>query len=207
MKPTLYVSPGSHHSRRVTMLVRELALDVDLVHVEVRPPGMGGENHEPPFLQTNPNGKVPVLKLGDFTLWESNAIMWFLCERHGDTPLWPLSDPQARADIARWQLWQAAHLSPAADGLMYENLVKPMLGQEPDARHLAALTESFHRWCRVLDGALAQSEWLAQGRFTCADIAVASALSYARPARMPLDEHPRVVAWLARVEADRKSVV
>jgi glutathione S-transferase len=183
------------------MLVRELSLDVDLVTVEVRPPGMGGENHQPPFLKTNPNGKVPVLELGDFVLWESNAIMWFLCERHGDTPLWPLADPQARADIARWQLWQAAHLSPAADGLMYENLVLPMLGKEPDARHLASLTESFHRWCRVLDGALAKSEWLAQGRLTCADIAVASALSYARPARMPLDEHPRVVAWLARMEA------
>jgi glutathione S-transferase len=201
MKPILYVSPGSHHSRRVTMLVRELGADVELANVEVRPPGMGGKNHEPEFLRINPNGKVPVLVLGDFVLWESNAIMWFLCERHARaTPLWP-SDPQARAEIAKWQLWQAAHLSPAADGLMYENLVRPMLGQETDPKHLAALTESFHRWCRVLDGALSGGEWLATGQLTCADIAVASALSYARPARMPIDEHPRVVAWLERIQA------
>ena len=74
------------------------------------------------FLQ----GFRPEPQLGDFVLWESNAIMWFLCERHGATPLWP-SDPQARAAIAKWQLWQAAHLSPAADGLMYENLVRPIV--------------------------------------------------------------------------------
>jgi len=151
-------------------------------------------------LRINPNGKVPVLRLGDFVLWESNAIMWFLAERHGATPLWP-ADPQARADIARWQLWQAAQLSPAADGLMYENLIRPMLGQPVDPARLAALTESFHRWCRVLDEQLGKSEWLATGQLTCADIAVGSALSYARPARMPIDEHPRVVALLEKLQA------
>jgi glutathione S-transferase len=200
MKPLLFYSPGSHHSRRVAVLIAELGLDVDVKNVEVRPPGMGGENSSPEFLALNPNGKVPVLRDGDMVLWESSAIMWYLAERHGDTPLWP-RDPAKRAQIAKWHLWQGSHLSPAADGLMFEHVVKPMMKQEPDAALCQRLLGSFHRRCGVLDGTLAKGEWLANGELTCADIAVATAFIYAKPARLPMDDHPRVVAWLERIHA------
>jgi glutathione S-transferase len=192
----LLSSHGSHHSRRVAILIHELGLDVEVQHVEVRPRGMGGYNDTPEFLKLNPNGKLPVLRDGDFVLWESNAIMWYLAELHGDTPLWP-RDPRRRADIARWQLWQAAQLSPAADGLMYDAFVTK--GSDP--ARLASLTSSFHRWCSVLDDALAGTETLATGAFTCADIAVATALMYAPMAKMPVEGYTNIGAWLARVHA------
>jgi glutathione S-transferase len=200
MKPLLYGSPGSHHSRRVLVLVAELGIDVDMKTVDVRPPGMGGDNSEPEFFALNPNGKVPVLRDGDMVLWESNAIMWYLAERHGDTPLWP-RDAAKRAQIAKWQLWQGAHLSPAADGLLYEHVVKPMMKKDPDPAACERLLASFDRWAGVLDATLAQAEWLANSTFTCADIAVASALMYGEAARLPIQDHPRVAAWLARVHA------
>jgi glutathione S-transferase len=161
---------------------------------------MGGHNSSPEFLAINPNGTVPVLRDGDFVLWESNAIMWYLAERHGDTALWP-RDPRRKASIAKWQVWQAAHLSPAADGLMYEAFVRPMMKQQTDPAVLDALTRSFHRWCKVLDDALASSEYLANDTFSCADIAAASALMYAPMAKMPLDGYAHVGAWLARIHA------
>jgi glutathione S-transferase len=141
-----------------------------------------------------------VLRDGDLVLWESSAIMWYLAEGHGDTALWP-ADRRARAEIAKWQLWQSGHLSAAADGLMYEALVRPMLQQPADPDKLAAHTASFHRWAGVLDRALAGADYLATGRFTCADIAVTSALTYAQPARMPLDDHPPLRAWFDRITA------
>src|SRR5262249_5678250 len=104
-------------------------------------------------------------------------------------------------DIARWQVWQAAHLSSAADGLMYEALAKPMMKQPTDPEKLAMHTASFHRWASVLDGALATADYLATERFTCADIPVAAALTYAAPARMPIDEHPALRAWFDRIQA------
>jgi len=152
------------------------------------------------YADADPNGKVPVLRDGDFVLWESNAIMWYLAERHGDTPLWP-RDPQRKASIAKWQVWQAAHLSPAADGLMYEAFIRPMLKQQTDPAVLESLTKSFHRWCKILDDALAKSEYLANNAFTCADIAAACALMYAPMAKMPIDPYANLGAWLARVHA------
>src|ERR1700753_1884771 len=109
MKPILYSSPGSPSSRRVVMLIRELGLDLDIHDIDVRPRGMGGDNDKPEFLQINPNGKVPVLREGDLTLWESPAISWSLAEQHAsstgnDTPLWPRA-ARARAEISMWQLW------------------------------------------------------------------------------------------------------
>ncbi|HEV7554626.1 MAG TPA: glutathione S-transferase family protein [Kofleriaceae bacterium] len=200
MKPTLLASSGSQHSRRVTVLIHELGLDIEIQSVDVRPPGMGGHNGSPEFLAINPNGKVPVLREGDFVLWESNAIMWYLAERHGDTPLWP-RDPQRKASIAKWQVWQAAHLSPAADGLMFEAFVRPMMKQQTDPAVLESLTRSFHRWCKILDDALATCEYLANDAFTCADIAAASALMYAPMAKMPIEPYANLGAWLARIHA------
>jgi glutathione S-transferase len=201
MRPTLLFSPGSQHSRRVTILVHELGIDLDMQPIDVRPPGMGGHNSSLEFLAINPNGKVPVFRDGDFVLWESNAIMWYLCDVHGDTPLWP-RDPKQRANVAKWQVWQAAHLSPAADGLMYEAFVRPMLKQPTDPAQLESITKSFHRWCKVLDDALAKSNgFLANDTFTCADAATASALMYAPMAKMPLDGYGHIVAWLERVHS------
>ncbi len=200
MKPTLLSSLGSQHARRVRVLAHELDLDLDIEEVPYGPQGFGGDEREA-FLRINPNGKVPVLRDGDLVLWESNAIMWYLADRHGDTPLWP-SDPQERARVSMWQVWQAAHVTPAADGLFYENRVKPMfMRMEPDAAHVERLTTAFHRWMTVLEQALERSEYVALGRFTCADISIACALMQAESSRMPVAEHPRVAAWFERVRA------
>lgn len=61
----------------------------------------------PEFLALNPNGLVPVIRDGDFVLWESNAIIRYLANRFGGEPLYP-ADPQPRARIDQWIDWQAS---------------------------------------------------------------------------------------------------
>ncbi len=198
MKPKLLSSMGSQHARRVRVLVHELSLDIDMEEVQYGPEGFGGDDREG-FLALNPNGKVPVLQHGELVLWESNAIMWYLADRHGDNPLWP-SDPQPRAQVSAWQVWQAAHVTPAADGLFYENRVKPMFMKlEPDAAHVQRCTDSFHRWMAVMEHYLQHDDYITLGRFTCADISIASALMHAESSRMPIGDHPKVAAWFDRV--------
>lgn len=200
MKPKLLFSHGSQHSRRVRILVHELGIDVEEENVPFGPDGFGGDQRDA-FLALNPNGKVPVLRHGDVVLWESNAIMGYLGALHGDNALLP-ADPAEQAQVTMWQVWQSAHLTPAADGLFYENFAKPtFLKQETDAAQVERQTEAFHRWLGVMEHYLDNADYLALDRFTAADISCAAALMYAEAARMPVDEHPKVATWLDRIRA------
>jgi len=64
----------------------------------------------PEFLSLNPNGLVPVIKDGDFVLWESNSIIRYLASRYGGQALYP-ADPVVRAPIDQWMDWQATDLN------------------------------------------------------------------------------------------------
>lgn len=199
-KPVLLMSPGSHHSRRVMLLIREMDIDVEERIIGVRPPGMGGENESAEFRTINPAGKVPVLQHGTFTLTESNAIMMYMADTFGPTTLWP-SDAASRALVSQWQFFQAAHISPTADGFLYENVVKPMTGHTADKNAVTRLTASFHRWCRVLSEALDGHEYLVGNKLSCADLSVACAFMYARASQLPIAEHALVQSWLARIQS------
>lgn len=199
-KPLLYTSPGSQHCRRVALLVHEADMDVDTKIVDVRPPGMGGENETPEFLALNPNAKVPVLTHGDLTLFESNAIMLYLCQLFENTQLLP-ADPGQRAKVVAWQFWQASHLSPTADALMVENMMKPMFGSNPDSERVQGLNSEFQRWAGVLDGALENRDFLVGDTLTCADLSVLSALMYRHAAALPIEGNERLSAWIDRLMA------
>jgi glutathione S-transferase len=47
-------------------------------------------------LKYSPSGRVPALRHGDLTVWDSLAICEYLAERFPDAALWP-GDPEARA--------------------------------------------------------------------------------------------------------------
>lgn len=48
------------------------------------------------ILRHSPSGLVPVLKVGDLTIWDSLAICEYLAEKFPDAGLWP-ADPAERA--------------------------------------------------------------------------------------------------------------
>ncbi|RMX68793.1 hypothetical protein KXD40_007477 [Peronospora effusa] len=56
------------------------------------------------FVALNPNGLIPVLQDGDFTLFESNAIMVYLAEKFDWLDLYP-KDIQAHAKVNEYLHW------------------------------------------------------------------------------------------------------
>jgi len=64
-----------------------------------------GGNDTPEFLAMNPNGTVPVLRDGDGEpLWETGAVVRYLCNRYGRAPFWP-EDVAAKTRIDMWAEW------------------------------------------------------------------------------------------------------
>lgn len=66
----------------------------------------------PEFVALNPNAMVPVIRDGEFVLWESNSIIRYLAGRYGGEFLYP-GDPCERAKCDQWIDWQASELNRA----------------------------------------------------------------------------------------------
>ena len=141
----LYTNPLSPNCRKPVAVAKHLGLELEEVVVDLG----SGEHKKPAFLAINPNGKVPVLVDGDVTLWESNAIMGYLCSKVDSTELWPKS--MARYDIMRWLFWEAQHFTPAAGALVFETVFKKLVGQgDPDPEKIAAGQDKFRQQAGVL---------------------------------------------------------
>ncbi len=192
----LYGFPPSPNTRKVQAVAAHLGIPLEFQLVDISK----GQSRTPEFLAINPNGRTPVLRDGDFTLWESNAIMQYLAGKKPNT-LWP-EGARVRADIARWQFWQVAHWHEGCAGFLFENLVKKLLGLgETDTAVLKKAEEAFHRDAAILDAHLGKHQFLATATLTLADFAVASYLHYAAAARLPWERYKNVQAWYARIEA------
>ena len=192
----LYGFPPSPNTRKVQAVAAQLDMPLEFEFVDLTK----GRSRTPEFLNLNPNGRTPVLTDGDFTLWESNAIMQYIASRRPNS-LWP-DDARTRADISRWQLWQVAQWHEGCGGFLWENLVKQALGMgDGDPAALKNAETAFHRDAAVLDQHLGKRQYLVDGSLTLADFAVASYLHYADAARLPWDRYGNVRQWYARIEA------
>ncbi len=140
---------------------------------------------------------------GDFTLWESNAILQYLAGKTANT-LWP-DDARLRADIARWQFWQIAHWSAEACGpLLFQRVIKPIANLGPtDEAVVAKALESFNKEAAMLDAHLGKQPYLVGKDLTIADFTVAAPVFYAERAQFPLAPYSHIRDWFGRVSALR----
>ena len=191
----LYGFPPSPNTWKVRAVAAQLEIPLELELVDLTKP------RAPDYLALNPTGRTPTLVDGDFTLWESSAIMQYLAGRKASS-LWP-DDARIRADIMRWQSWQLAHWSNEACGpLIFQRLVKKVVNLgPPDEAIVAKGTEAFHREARVLDAHLAKQPYLVETGITLADFAVVAPLVYTKEAELPVAQYARLRDWSARVLA------
>jgi len=148
---------------KVTLLLEELEQDYDLQWVNV----FGGEQHEDWFRALNPNGKVPVLAEprtgGDFTLFESGAIMQWLADKHG---AFGGATPDEQALVRQWLTFQMAGAGPTFGQAIHFTHVTtecPYGGRR--------FTIEMRRQLAVIEKRLAEVPFLA-GEYSIADMAL-----------------------------------
>ena len=157
--------------------------------------GAYGVVDTPEFHRLNPNRKVPVIDDDGFVLWESNAIVRYLCVKHGDAGLLPAA-LTARAECDCWLDWQATELTPSMRDAFWQ-----LVRTAPQERQSAVIEDSVRRTeplVAVLDEVLAEREYLVDGRFTMADIVMACAVH--RWQGLPIERisRPNVDKWFQR---------
>ncbi|MGH3804346.1 MAG: glutathione S-transferase family protein [Pseudonocardiaceae bacterium] len=192
----IYGLLNSNNVRRAYAVARYLDLPVE--HVDLNPFTPAGSSSE--FRRMSPAGRIPAFCDGDFLLNESHAIMLYLAEQKPGT-LWP-SEPAARAEVMRWMSWSLAHWRNGWQPLQYERVIKHILGRgDPDAAVVEQAIPAFHQEAKLLDEHLDGRQWLVGNAVTLADFSVASGLSFAEPARLPLESYRNIRAWSSRMNA------
>ncbi|MEM5399996.1 glutathione S-transferase [Paraburkholderia unamae] len=151
--------------------------------------------HTPEFLALNPNALVPVIRDGDFVLWESNTIIRYLASRYGGAQLYP-ADAFERARVDQWMDWQATDLNRSWSYAFLALVRASPAHQAPG--EIALSIENWTRHMRILDARLqATGAFVAGAQFSLADIPVG--LSVNRWFGTPF-EHPHLPAVSAYFE-------
>jgi glutathione S-transferase len=177
---------------RVLALTKHLGLKAEFIDVLRMPGGLKG----PEYSALNPNMKAPILVDGDLVLWESGAIMAYLCIKAG-SDMWPAHSPAEQVEVLRWLSWSDCHWSPKVSYYYFEHIVKATFGLgPPDRELLKPQAAELSKFAKVLDMQLAGRDYVACGRLTIADFHLASMATHWRRAEMPLETFPNIVRWL-----------
>lgn len=125
--------------------------------------------------------------------------MQYLASKKPESGLLP-RDEAARADVTRWQFWDASHFSPQMGTLGFERMFKGMMGLgEPDAGKIQDALGNFRRFAGVLNKRLDGKKYIVGDMLTIADLTLASSLMYAKQVDAPVAEFPNVQAWFSRI--------
>jgi glutathione S-transferase len=185
----LYRFARSGHSHRAELFLSLLGLPVTPIDVDLA----GGQHKTPEYLAMNCFGQVPVIRDGEVTVADSNAILCYLASRYG-AEHWLPREPAQAAQVQRW-------LSVAAGQLAYGPCAARLITVFGAKFNPEEVIARAHALFVILDAELAQRDWLVGEQVTIADIALYSYTAHAPEGNVALDAYPHIRAWLARIEA------
>ncbi|MGB0631633.1 MAG: glutathione S-transferase family protein, partial [Alphaproteobacteria bacterium] len=119
---------NSSNVMKALWVLDEIGLDYEREDVG----GQFGKNHEAPYLNLNPNGRIPTIIDDDLVLWESNSIVRYLASKHSLGTLCP-ADPADRARCEMWMDWQLTELVNGMVPVFHGLIRKPPEERDMDA--------------------------------------------------------------------------
>jgi glutathione S-transferase len=164
-------------------------------------PEMGGPSH----LALHPFDRVPILRHGDFTLYETAAITSYVDEVFDGPKLTP-GDPQQRGRMNQWISAINGYYYPyLVYHVSHERNVYPQLGIPSDEEVVAHAMPKVEICLQVMERQLAHGkEFLLGTQLTLADfymLPMIHAFGFAPEGQGMYPKFPSIYAWRERMEA------
>lgn len=181
------------NGKKVAIMLEECELEYTLKPVNI----LKGEQFEEAFLRISPNNKMPVItdhdtESGDFTLFESGAILEYLAEKSGR---FMPRELHARYRVLQWLHFQTANVGP------FFGQCGHFLGYAPEKVPYAI--ERYQgetlRLYGVMNRHLARQEYLADD-YSVADMAVYPWIEVRWLHEIDFEQFEHVKRWYETIE-------
>jgi GST-like protein len=184
-------TPNGH---KIHIMLEETGLPYTVHPVDIG----AGDQFKPDFLKISPNNKMPAIvdRNGPggrpMALAESGAILFYLASKTGR---FLPADIRDRWAVMQWVMFQMGHIGPMLGqahhflGYSVEKIPYAMNRYRNEANRLYG----------VLDRRLGESEYVACGEYTIADIATMPWLRSHERQGVNMDEYPNVKRWFDRM--------
>jgi len=188
----LYGMSGSGNCWKPAALMRLLGQGFEWREVDI----LRGESRTPEFLALNPNGRVPLLDLGDGRrLAESNAMLVYLAE---GTPYLP-EDRFQRAKVFEWLFFeQYSHEPYIATVRFWVHLLHQA---EAHAARIRDAMPKGYAALGVMEQQLQRTAFLVGAAPSIADLALFAYTHVADEGGFDLEPFPAIGAWMQRLRA------
>ncbi|TKY46765.1 Glutathione S-transferase F9 [Spatholobus suberectus] len=157
-----YASP-----KRVLVCLIEKEIEFETVYVDL----FKGENKEPEFLQLQPFGSLPVIQDGDYTLYESRAIIRYFAEKYKDQGTDLLGKTiEERGLVEQWLEVEAHNFHPPLNNLVINVLFAPLMGAPSDQKVIEESDQKLGKVLDIYEQRLSKTKYLAGDFFSLADL-------------------------------------
>jgi glutathione S-transferase len=158
----------------------------------------------PAHLARHPFGRVPALTHGDFTLYETQAILRYI-DRVLPGPSLTPAEPRVEArmnqlcGITDWYVMPHVTM-----GIAFERLVAPRLGRPTDEAKVAVSLSHAKLCIAEIARLLGSAPFMTGDEISLADLHLAPHLAFfalAPEAKIMLEPYTSLTAWIARMNA------
>jgi len=159
--------------------------------------GAFGGLNDPAFAKMNPMKRVPVIDDGGTIVWESHAIVRYLCARYGKVQLWA-EDPIQRSTSDIWMEWTQSNLQSTFINGVFWNFYRTPEAQRdwPAIRQSIKLTADL---LRILDRHLADRSFVGGDQLGMGDIPPGVQLYRYFNLEIERPSLPNIEAWYERL--------
>jgi glutathione S-transferase len=193
----VYGAALSPFVRKVRVLLDEKGLDYEPVHVDPNDP-------PPDYRAINPLMRIPALADGDRVLADSAVICAYLERRFPEPGLYPADDYEY-ARTLWFEKYADEELGVNCTRTIFRNrVVMRLLGRDCNEQAVQkACSEALPPHLDYLEEQLGDHDFFVGGRFTVADIAMASQFTNMQHGgeQIDADRWPRMAAYVERIQA------
>lgn len=152
------LTANTPNGQKISIMLEEIGFKYKVTKINI----LKDDQFKPTFRKISPFSKIPVIKDGKISVFESGAILIYLAEKSGK-----FYSKNKRLIINQWLMAQMAYVGPMFGQHHQFHHYNPGKSKFGEARYFR-ITKTIYK---DLDSRLAQSKFLAGNNYSIADIA------------------------------------